>query len=261
MPYILLLGDIRQGVFYATLLSFWLVFAGEHMLIQETAGNSTLKSYWRHLSAVAIGCLSLFVFDVCERGAQLRNPFGSIWVSHVGSSILVSLAARRPWDESDSHLSFSFDCSSRSSAWRASRRASTSSSSATCCGACSATSASSAPRCRRCRSLAACTTRESSIVSNSSCWPHSSAPHSPSSGSSWIRRSRCSTGGRTPSISSSDRHSSPAFTACGTFTSSRCWSCTLPATSSGRKPTKTDKTAASMTAQQVYLGQSPSSTR
>lgn len=85
----MLLGDIRQGVFYAQLLSFWLVFAGEHMLIQETGGNSTLKSYWRHLSAVAVGCLSLFVFDVCERGAQLRNPFGSIWVSHIGSNILV----------------------------------------------------------------------------------------------------------------------------------------------------------------------------
>lgn len=90
MPYIMLLGDIRQGIFYAQLLSFWLVFAGEHMLIQEAGGNSTLKSYWKHLSAVAIGCLSLFVFDVCERGAQLRNPFGSIWVTKIGANILVS---------------------------------------------------------------------------------------------------------------------------------------------------------------------------
>lgn len=91
MPYILLLGDIRQGIFYAQLLSFWLVFAGEHMLIQETGGNATLKLYWKHLSAVVIGCLSLFVFDVCERGAQLRNPFGSIWVTRIGANILVSL--------------------------------------------------------------------------------------------------------------------------------------------------------------------------
>lgn len=91
MPYILLLGDIRQGIFYAQLLSFWLVFAGEHMLIQEAGGNATLKLYWKHLSAVVIGCLSLFVFDVCERGAQLRNPFGSIWVTRIGANILVSL--------------------------------------------------------------------------------------------------------------------------------------------------------------------------
>ncbi|KAH0948677.1 hypothetical protein HN011_002944 [Eciton burchellii] len=90
MPFMLLLGDIRQGVFYATLLSFWLVFAGEHLMIQEGEQSNSIKCYWRHLSAVGIGCLSLFVFDMCERGVQLRNPFYSIWVTDVGTKLALS---------------------------------------------------------------------------------------------------------------------------------------------------------------------------
>ncbi|KAG7206268.1 hypothetical protein KM043_003652 [Ampulex compressa] len=88
MPFMLLLGDIRQGVFYATLLSFWLVFAGEHLM--EGEQKNSLKCYWRHLSAVGIGCLSLFIFDMCERGVQLRNPFYSIWVTDLGTKLALS---------------------------------------------------------------------------------------------------------------------------------------------------------------------------
>ncbi|XP_014602353.1 PREDICTED: protein wntless isoform X1 [Polistes canadensis] len=90
MPFMLLLGDIRQGIFYATLLSFWLVFAGEHLMVQEGDQRNSLKCYWRHLSAVGIGCLSLFIFDMCERGVQLRNPFYSIWVTDVGTKMALS---------------------------------------------------------------------------------------------------------------------------------------------------------------------------
>lgn len=90
MPFMLLLGDVRQGLFYAVLFSFWLVFAGEHMLIQNTNEQSSLKQYWRHLSAVGVGCTSLFVFDMCERGVQLRNPFYSIWVTDIGTNLALT---------------------------------------------------------------------------------------------------------------------------------------------------------------------------
>ena len=90
MPFMLLLGDIRQGIFYASLLSFWLVFAGEHLMIQDGVDSNSLRAYWKHLSAVAIGCLSLFIFDMCERGVQLRNPFYSIWVTDLGTNLALT---------------------------------------------------------------------------------------------------------------------------------------------------------------------------
>lgn len=90
MPFMLLLNDIRQGVFYAMLLSFWLIFAGEHMLIQDNGEKNTLKMYWKHLSAIVIGCLSLLIFDLCERGVQLCNPFYSIWVTPIGTNLALT---------------------------------------------------------------------------------------------------------------------------------------------------------------------------
>nr|MBE5727736.1 wntless [Cucujiformia] len=90
MPYMLLLSDVRQGVFYAMLLSFWLVFAGEHMLIQDNGCKNSIKLYWKHLSTILTGCLSLLIFDLCERGVQLVNPFYSIWVTPVGTNLALS---------------------------------------------------------------------------------------------------------------------------------------------------------------------------
>nr|NVI79871.1 wntless [Cucujiformia] len=90
MPYMLLFSDIRQGIFYGMLLSFWLVFAGEHMLIQDNGAKNCIKMYWKHLSTIIIGCLSLLIFDFCERGAQLVNPFYSIWVTPIGTNLALT---------------------------------------------------------------------------------------------------------------------------------------------------------------------------
>nr|NVI79860.1 wntless [Cucujiformia] len=90
MPYMLLLSDIRQGIFYAMLLSFWLVFAGEHMLIQDNGCKNSIKLYWKHLSTIMTACFSLLIFDLCERGVQLVNPFYSIWVTPVGTNLALT---------------------------------------------------------------------------------------------------------------------------------------------------------------------------
>ncbi|CAG7820249.1 unnamed protein product [Allacma fusca] len=90
MPYMLLISDVRQGIFYAALLSFWLVFTGEH-LMESSGERSTLRTYWKHLSAVVTGCLALFLFDLCERGAHLANCFYSLWATPVGTRLALAL--------------------------------------------------------------------------------------------------------------------------------------------------------------------------
>lgn len=84
LPFMLLVTDIRQGLFYGLLMSFWVIFTGEHLVDQPE--RNRLKSYWKPLGAIGFGCLSLLVFDLCERGYQLHNAFHSIWATKLGSN-------------------------------------------------------------------------------------------------------------------------------------------------------------------------------
>ena len=61
-------------------MAFWLVFAGEHLINDDdTLGRyHGLLGYWKNLSVVMFGCLCLFIFDLCERGVQLKVSFFSL---------------------------------------------------------------------------------------------------------------------------------------------------------------------------------------
>ncbi|XP_039458144.1 protein wntless homolog isoform X1 [Oreochromis aureus] len=126
--WMLLFGDIRQGIFYSMLLSFWIIFCGEHLMETEffetlVLGRGELKMcdlcvpaikilpklgrhptkksqdqmernrfsiYWKQVGPIVFGSFCLFIFDMCERGVQLKNPFYSIWASDIGTELAMA---------------------------------------------------------------------------------------------------------------------------------------------------------------------------
>lgn len=52
---------------------------------------TTFKSYWKYISIVWIGCISLLVFELSQRGIQLKDPFFSMWDSKTSSNIAISM--------------------------------------------------------------------------------------------------------------------------------------------------------------------------
>ncbi|XP_066511495.1 protein wntless homolog isoform X4 [Hoplias malabaricus] len=86
--WMLLFGDIRQGIFYAMLLSFWIIFCGEHLMDQTERNRFSM--YWKQVGPIVFGSFCLFIFDMCERGVQLTNPFYSIWASDIWSKLAMA---------------------------------------------------------------------------------------------------------------------------------------------------------------------------
>ncbi|XP_035993776.1 protein wntless homolog [Fundulus heteroclitus] len=86
--WMLLFGDIRQGIFYSMLLSFWIIFCGEHLMDQSERNRFSV--YWKQVGPIVFCSSCLFIFDMCERGVQLTNPFYSIWASDIGTELAMS---------------------------------------------------------------------------------------------------------------------------------------------------------------------------
>ncbi|CAK9303046.1 unnamed protein product [Gordionus sp. m RMFG-2023] len=89
MPYMLFFGDIRQGIFYVVLFVFWIIFCGEHLI--DDVPRNRLSAYWKYLIGVGSACIFLFVFELCERGIELKDPFFSIWSTEAGTRIAISI--------------------------------------------------------------------------------------------------------------------------------------------------------------------------
>ena len=82
-PLILFLSDIRQGLFYIGLLSFWVIFTGEH-LARKSERNKVKRYKWE-ISAITLASGSMFMFDLIERGAQISDPFYTVWAASSGA--------------------------------------------------------------------------------------------------------------------------------------------------------------------------------
>nr|XP_060628638.1 protein wntless homolog [Anolis sagrei ordinatus] len=58
--------------------------------IQDQNERNHFSSYWKQVGPIAVGSFCLFVFDMCERGVQLKNPFYSIWATEVGTELAMA---------------------------------------------------------------------------------------------------------------------------------------------------------------------------
>ncbi|CAJ1071866.1 protein wntless homolog isoform X2 [Xyrichtys novacula] len=83
-----LFGEIRMSIFYSTLLSFWIIFCGEH-LVDQTERNR-FSVYWKQVGSIVFVSLCYFLLNMYKRGVQHTNPFYSIWVSDEGTKLSVA---------------------------------------------------------------------------------------------------------------------------------------------------------------------------
>lgn len=75
---------------YYNINCFLCVLSKQYYRHLQDTPQSSILTYWKHLSAVFIGCIALFAFEMSERGAQLKNPFYTIWATNTGTNFAVN---------------------------------------------------------------------------------------------------------------------------------------------------------------------------
>ncbi|KAM9129262.1 protein wntless homolog [Pangshura tecta] len=86
--WMLLFEDVRQGIVYAMLWSFWIIFCGEH--VKDKNDQTWLSGYWKWVGPIAVGSFCLFIFLIYERGVQLKNPLYGFWTTDVGTELALT---------------------------------------------------------------------------------------------------------------------------------------------------------------------------
>jgi len=93
MKWMLLYSDLRQGIFYSALSTFWIVFCGEHYIEQSDSKFKTFKSYWIYVGVVWTASLCLLIYELSHRGMQLSSPFFSVWDTQFGTNLAYAMLA------------------------------------------------------------------------------------------------------------------------------------------------------------------------
>jgi len=71
-PWMLLASDVRTGLCYLLLFSFWVIFISEHLL--DRNDRNQLSNYWKQLALIILCTCSMFIYDCVERGIQIASP-------------------------------------------------------------------------------------------------------------------------------------------------------------------------------------------
>ncbi|XP_063591551.1 protein wntless-like [Penaeus indicus] len=85
-PWMLLVSDVIQGIFYASLMSFWLIFVGNHFVDAKKSKSDGI--WFPGMVPVLVGLL-LFSPNWVHLGGLLRNPFYSQWARSTSAGAIL----------------------------------------------------------------------------------------------------------------------------------------------------------------------------